>query len=734
MPRMVSALPQAQALASKLPPILEPEPTKPRVLIPSALSKSMTRDQEDALLHHAKQRAEALAGDLGLRDFDSPDWHSTAFDEHGTFRRRHLDTRHMAMMSYEMRFDWRRSVIGGIFADSNLHIPLTRRILQQVIARMINYYLGSDPYFAAYDVGIEDADLADRLDKWLRHVLDSENDTKGSLAAIIERTLICGECPVSLFYQQRISYYQAEKSILIGPDGKPLLGADGDVIIQGEDRFIEQQTPMLDPATQQPTPDPATGQPMTQPTGQLVLKRDGTTPHPGTENYQTQIIWRRAIVEEGPQAEVLLPSDFLYPLNCKNLDLADCIVHHYDEPLISLVHRLLTLDAVPPDEVMSYVANLTHRLLTVATPDSQSAAGQGRADLNEPLDSTGSDKNEPQVNWSRFCLWYDCLQTGNQGNILLIMTRDGTVPLFYDYVENVTPDKRRPYRLPTINKIPGRCHGQGLAELFEPLQANIDLLFNRWQFSMSRSGKIIAWQPENTTEGDDDPDLELNGGETLHLKPGKTLAETVQQVDIYDTKGQPLREMIEFLMQIAMNMSGVSNVNDGQALGLDTTKLATGVRNLEKSGQELTDKMVADLRNGIRDVLKSLMLLAAANLQTDKTFRFFNGDLGSLASIKPEEVKNLTLDVDLQLTKYRGEQELMQNNQAIAAGKEFYTAIPPGEPQTNLAQLFRQALKTYGIKNVDDIIQPLMAMVPPPGSPPTPGANPAPTAPPQPAI
>lgn len=733
MPRMDSALPQAQALASKLPPLLEPAPDKPRVLIPSALSKSMTRAQEDALLTHARQRAEELANELGLRDFDSPNWHASAFDESGTFRRRHLDTRHMALMAYEMRFEWRAAVLGGIFADSNLHIPLTRRILQQVIARMINYYLGSDPYFAAYDVGIEDQDLADRLDKWLRHVLDSENDTKGTLAAIIERVVICGECPVSLFHQKRVSYYQSEKAILIGADGQPVMGADGDYIIQGEDEFIEQQAPVIDPATQQPAVDPATGQPMMQPTGQLVLKRDGTTPYPGVDNYQQQIIWRRTIVEEGPQAEVLLPSDFLYPLNCKNLDLADATVHHYDEPLITLVHRLLTLDGVAPDQVMEYVANLTHRLLAVSTPEARAAANKGRADLNEPLDGIGQDKREPQVNWSRFCLWYDALNTGNQGNILLIMTRDGTVPLFYDYIENITPDKRRPYRLPSINKIPGRAHGQGLAELFEPIQTNIDLLFNRWQFSMSRSGKIIAWQPENTTEGESNPDLELNGGETLHLKPGKTLAETVQQVDIYDTKGQPLREMIEFLMQIAMNMSGVSNVNDGQALGLDTTKLATGVRNLEKSGQELTDKMVADLRAGIRDILKSLMLLAAANLQSEKTFRFFDGDLGSLATIKPNEVKNLTLDVDLQLTKYRGEQELQQNSQAANAATTFYQQPNP-EVQARLAPLFRQILKANGIKNADQVIEPLMAMLPPtdPGA--APGANPAPTEPPQPAI
>lgn len=733
MPRMVSALPQAQALASKLPPLPEPDPKKPIVLIPSALSKSMTRAQEEALLTHAKARADELGNELGLRDFDSPNWHASAFDDDGTFRRRHLDTRHMAMMSYEMRYDWRPGVLGGIFTDSNLHIPLTRRILQQVIARMVNYYLGSDPYFAAYDVGIEDQDLAERLDKWLRHVLDSENDTKSTLAAIIERVLICGECPVSLFHQKRVSYYQTEKAVLLGPDGKPYVGADGDYIIQGEDQFIEQTAPQVDPATQQPVVDPATGQPVMQSTGKMVLKRDGTTPYPGEDNYQTQIIWRRTIVEEGPQAEVLLPADFLYPLNCKNLDLADCTVHFYDEPLINLVHRILTLDAIAPDDVMTYVTNLTRRLLAVSTPEARAAANKGRVDLNEPVDGTGQDKREPQVNWSRFCLWFDPLQTGTQGNILLIMTRDGTVPLFYDYIENVTPDKRRPYRLPTINKIPGRCHGQGLAELFEPLQTAIDLLFNRWQFSMSRSGKIIAWQPENTTEGEADPDLELNGGETLHLKPGKTLAETVQQVDIYDTKGQPLREMIEFLMQIAMNMSGVSNVNDGQALGLDTTKLATGVRNLEKSGQELTDKMVSDLRGGIRDILKSLMLLAAANLQTEKTFRFFDGDLGSLAKITPDEVKNLTLDVDLQLTKYRGEQELQQNSQAATAATTFYQQPNP-EVQARLTPLFRQILKANGIKNADQVIEPLMAMLPPTGTAATPGATPPPTEPPQPQI
>jgi hypothetical protein len=711
---MVSAVPQALTLASKLPPMPESDPTKPRVLIPSALSKSMTREQEDAMINHAKRRQDELGNELGLRQFDSPNWFSTAYDESGVFRRRHLDTRHMAIMGYEMRFEWRPSVLGGIFTDSNLHIPMTRRILQQVIARMINYYLGTDPYFAAYDVGIEDKDFADRLERWLRHELDAENDTKSTLASIIERVLICGDCPVALSYNERVSYYQSEKPILIGPDGEPVLAMDGDYIIQGQDQFIEQQMPVMDPATGQPAIDPVTGAPVMQPTGIMVLKRDGQTRMPDAEKYETRIIWRRTIVESGAQAEVLMPHDFLYPLNCKNLDAADCLVHFYDEPLINLIHRILTVGNLPPDQVMEYVGKLAQQLIAYSGTTPEAAVNKSRADLNEPLDSNGADRQEPQINWSRFCLWYDALNTGNQGNILLIMTRNGEIPLFYDYVENITPDKRRPYRLPTINKIPGRAHGMGLVEIFEPIQTEVDLLFNRWQFSLSRSGKVIAWQPENTTEGEDNPNLDINGGECLHLKPGKTLAETVQTVDIYDTKGQPLREMIEFLMQIAMNMSGIANVNDGQALGLDTTKLATGVRNLEKSGQEITDKLVADLRGGMKDILRSLMLLCAANLQSPKTFRFFNGDVGQLATISPDEVKNITLDVDLELTKYRGEQQLQQNSQAANAAQMYYQQQNP-EVQNRLAPLFRDILKANGVKNPNDVIAPLTMAFPPVG-------------------
>jgi len=712
---MSASMPQAHSLFDRLPPVQPESATDPLVLIPSPLK--LTRTQEDNLLMFIRQRKDTLGSELGLRDFTTPNWHVQAFDDQGQFRRRFLDVRFMAMMAYQQKYEWRPEVLGGIFQETNLHVPLTRRILQQVIARLITYFLGSDPYFAVYDVNQEDKDLSDRLDRYLRHVLDQESDTKSVLASIIERILVCGECPVFLNYGKNVNYYQTSKSILVDENGDPVFAVgDKDYIIKGEDMWVPAQVPVIDPATEQPAVDPATNAPIMQddPSRSMVLKRDGLTPMPAAEIYKPQIIWRRSITQEGPRAEVLMPHDFLFPLNADSIETADCIIHIYDEPLINLVHKITTLPDATPEEMLSYIALLHARLLPVATADPAASVNKGRADLNEPINGTGQNRQEPMLNWWRACVRYDATGTGNMANLLVIMTSTG-MPLYYDYVENVTPDHLRPYRLPRVNPIPGRAHGMGLAEIFEHLQTNADLMFNRWNFGLSRSGSVIGFQPENTMEGDANADLDINGGETIHLKPGKTLAETIQQVALTDVRQMPIREMLEFIMQLGMNMSGVTNTNDAQTAGLDTMKTATGVRNLEKTGQELTDKLVADVRPGIKDILKALMLLAAANLHSPKAFRYFEGAMGVLTTITPDMVQNLTLMVELELTKYRGEQDLQQNSQAIAATGQFYGQPPQVQQVT--APMFRQVLKINGQKNADQIIQPMqLPMVAPVGS------------------
>ncbi len=96
-----------------------------------------------------------------------------------------------------------------------------------------------------------------------------------------------------------------------------------------------------------------------------------------------------------------------------------------------------------------------------------------------------------------------------------------------------------------------------------------------------------------------------------------------------------------------------------------------------------------------------------------------------LAEITPKDVMDLTLDVNLELTKYRGEQEAMQTQSAMVAATQFY--MLPVPVQMRLANLTRQQLKAYQIKDVEEIIVPFtpeeqMMMMPPAPATPSAGA------------
>ena len=676
------------------------------------------------MLEHIKRRKEKLTGDLGLRDFSSQEWYNQGLSSDGRHERKYLDTQYMALMTYAMKFDWRPAILGGIFTQSNLHVPLTRRILQQQIAKLIAYFTGTDPYYSVYDVGSEDRDLSEKIDRWVRHILDGENNTRADIDAGLERAAVTSAAFYALSYEKKYSYYQREAAVLV-VDGKPYPSqVDGDYIIQGEDVFIEQQVPVVDPATGQPAVDPMTGAAVMQASGVMVLKRDGKTPHPGSDEYVTQLIWRRALVSEGPKAKLIQPGDFLYPLEAESLDTADILWHRTSEPLIHLIHRFQQMEGVTPEQMLERVKMMLERLLPGANTNPTSAASQGRAELSEPMGSLGADDGEPQLNIDRVCILYDANGDGNLEDILVLMTEDG-YPIAYDYVANFTPDARRPYRRLRINPVSGRIHGQGNVELFEALQTDADLVLNRWNFSQSKSGRVTLWRPQNTVEGDGNPNLVLNDGGTYTPKPGMEDKDILSYIVLPEVKGVELQKMLEFLMQIALNMSGVTNVNDAGMVGMDTAKLATGVRNLERSGNELFGKFIADLTPDVRDLVRSLALLAVSHLDGPRAFKFFNGEVTQLAEITPKDVMDLTLDVNLELTKYRGEQEAMQTQSAMAAATQFY--MLPVPVQMRLANLTRQQLKAYQIKDVEEIIVPFtaeeqMMMMPPAPATPSAGA------------
>jgi hypothetical protein len=154
-------------------------------------------------------------------------------------------------------------------------------------------------------------------------------------------------------------------------------------------------------------------------------------------------------------------------------------------------------------------------------------------------------------------------------------------------------------------------------------------------------------------------------------------------------------------------------------------KLATGIRNIEKGGQELFAPIISHLEPGLAEATAALLLLLCRNLDGVEVFQYFEGEV-KIEEIAASEVHGLDFIVEMQLTRYKNEQELQQALAALGIVDRFYSEVP--EKQTLLLPIYRNILKLFGIDHADSILQPGFYF-PPPGAGVDPGAAAAAVAP-----
>lgn len=691
-------------LEKKAPQYPQPDkPDEPRVMIRSALK--LTRLQEDRLMQWAEATNQRLEGELGRENLYDADWYSTNPGNAVQAAKTFIGRRVLYEMGFANKVDYRAHLMRGIFEKSNHTVPLSRRIIQQQVSRGVKYFVGTEPFFAASAVGEQDKIKAEKINRFANYKL-----RKSKLKKTIERAIygafIRGETVIKTTHLDKSISYETEAVVLIGPDDKPVIAADGDYIYESDGEK------MLAPVIPEGE-DPSQFVPM------LVLARDEITPLPPRDmrRYELRKIERRITHYKGPDSKPVYFRDFLCPLNAETVQDADQICHLYDMPVMSLVDMLYQNESITGVD-NEFAAGLS-LIREVASESGQpsSASQQPRPELDETgvgtnnLSEQGDSSSviEPKTEIAETYLRFDVDEDGRYEDILLVYDRKNKVPLFYDHVANVTPDGKRPFRVVRINPVEGRWHGTGSMEIFEPLQKIVDLTFNRWNFGQSMSGRIDLFRPYNTYEGEADQRLEMNWGGTYTPLPDKTAKDVIETVYLEDIKANDLKDIIDFNMQIGMNMSGVANSNDTAAAGLDSTKLATGIRNMDLSGHELFGVYVSDMEEGIEDVIHQNVLVLLANLDEDEVFEFFEGDTAEMDVISPAEIATLDLNVKLEMTRYHAEQLLQQNLQAATVVREFYSL--PFEVQTVTVGFYVNILKQFQIPNAERYLQPQQAPV-----------------------
>ena len=649
----------------------EVDPDAPLAVFDSALE--LTREQEDDMVTHAMRRYRELCEELGRdqtagsegSNSGGGNWYVEGGSQAQTTAKTFLGRRQLYEMVYHNEVDWRRTLIGGIYEEHNINIPAARRVVQQQIARADNYLFGSEPWVSVAPVGSDDKELANNIDKWAKYRFEKSKAIEAHKQAN-EGAFIRGEDVLKTTFKKDEDFHESIVNVLIGGDGNPVIADDGDYIFF-DDGWIES------PETQK-----------------MVLRRDMTTEPPegvldpetgapSEEFFKVTKVSRSLKKYEGASTEVIYYMDFLCPLNSPTIEDADTCVHVFDRPAIKIASQLIDLVAETQDKsklprILEILNNISATSSERVGQTSKSRAEEGE-DMGQSV--TGSDHNNPIVNLGEFYLRYDPFGDGRgERSIIMLVDLDSEEPIYYDYVANVTPDGKRPFHCVRINPINGRWHGSGNMETYWTLQEMIDLLANRWNQSQSGSARVDFWNPAAVYEGDDDPDLQLNGGETYTLKPNKTKDDALQSVFLTDIKSDRIHEQIQYLQQHLMNMGGVANANDSRSAGLDTSQLATGINNIQQSGEELFTPWLSHLTPGHESAVEASLMIEIEKMDKKSVYHYFENKIRRMGSISKSELKYLDLDIKIELTRHRTERELVQNEKAYAVFMRYY-ALPP---------------------------------------------------------
>lgn len=681
-------------------------------LMPFPTCYELNREQEDELVNHAMTRLEQLEREMGRDVCAGGNWWNApgiairdalgADSPQATW----LGKRVLFDKLFRNEVDWRPSLLGGIFLKSNLVVPAARRICRQMIARAVNYFFATSPWFAIYPVGAMDKTRADQADRYTRWKMDQAKLQRTEEQAI-ERAFVQGEAVIKTAWASREQYYKTNAEVLVDETGRDILGADGDYIMKS-DRWV------LDSVI-----DPATG---VEVMAELaLLERDGVTPQPPNMLWAKKKIMRRIVHYKGPEAKVIHYMDFLCPLDAETIQEADCVVHLYDLPIMVLADqwkKSLEVNATPEER---FLANqkAVEMLRRIGGGGAQTTSSQNSAtvDASTHRGELG-DKTQPILQIAECHLRYDADGDGLLEDVMLVLDRKTRVPIFYDYEANVTADGLRPFSCVRVNEVPGRWYGMGAMEMFQTSQEVVDLWMNRKSFASSASGRVTFWNPEMTVEGRATKHLLVNGGETYTLTSGSKAEEALAVVYLEDNKAEDLQAMIEFFMQLMMNESGIANANDGNVAGMDSTKLATGIRNIEKSGQELFGLYLGHLEPGISESLEKMVKILMANMDQMEVYRYFEAgekggeDVTQMQQIDPGDIMNLELNTRILLTRRRGEQ-ILESSVRIIELVEKFDAFSY-ERQVTVAPTFITMAKTLQASDADTLFTPIM--LPPEGT------------------
>ncbi len=644
--------------------------------------------------------------------------------------------RQCARIMYQGNMEHRKA-LGGIFLDNNWSLNIPSRIVRMLAAQHSGDLVGSDPFCAVMPEACDDpadAKLAKQTEKLVQDEI-SDSAMRQVLAESIRVALTEGERPIKVTYDLDQTQFVGDAVVMVRPtqaaednsgpgpeegdasDGTQDASAAADQTPVASSKVVPVKTPSgdyifpkdeflrfyvdaagkcLGVVKDDPTtPDPTAPPPQAPPGAvgiQLRLKKEPAFVLQGQPVYRLVKNLTQTITHHrGLNVAGLFCEDFLYPTKCPSLrdPACDIMVHCYDEPLDSMTARYRN-------------AGYAEQYLPLRETGALSQASQPNWEAGESYQ--GSSRRMVNVHETYFRVRVN-EDDQCESWIFLVIDYSQRLPVYAEYLGNLKM-KRPPFvLLRGVESEPGRAYGVGVYKKFADKNLAIDVWFNRAALKSSKTGSL-TFQHEDGWKAEYQGQQLTIGGTEVYKIPASSSDQygpshpPVFRVNLNEMSDKEF-ELMEKLIQDGDLSFGVVNAADGASAALNASGTATGVRNIERTGnilQRATEELMA---TDIEEVLELVADTVLENLD-EESAEWVPGE-DQLATLNREEIRNLPRDVRVLLTKAKGEESLATNQQASQIVQDYYSK--PLSLRKKVRSFVIGQLKSLFIPDADQVIE-----------------------------
>lgn len=628
----------------------------------------LTPEQVDAMVERALLRIDELSMQTGLY-LDGTG--ATEVNKWMGKRQRNQD-------QYDNQWEW-RVALGGIFNFSNFSINISKRYARLMSAKSRDDLVGTDPFFAIMPEAVDpgDSEVAKSAEKFLQMKIRQSN-VQQALAEGLKTALIVNEQVMKISYAANTTKFRGPARVAEGPfvytgpqglvqvaPGDPVMTPRGNYIYENDD-FID------DPAVQ----------------GQFRLRKEPNVVMRMRPQYNDFPALDQFLVhQEGIDLRGLDFRDFLCPLNVASIHEADICVHLFDAEYEQLVRTYGMFESASAYVNQGYMSGARAAKDSKGEVDGEVNAGSLALKI---------------VNCADCYMRADVDGDGIEEEVWLIIDRKAKKVIWYDYLGAHL--KKRPFEVIVgIEKVPNRWYGVGVFEMLDHKQTYIDTQFNRVNFKSSKNSSVRFRNVNAVAQWKAGQELVFGDDQVLDIDDQRFTAQNppLFQVQLTDIDPNAMH-LIELMLQAASTEVGIIGPDDGNMAGLDTTKLATGIKSLERTGNVLMKETEGAQSKGIAATLDQIVDCQLEHMDPDEVL--YDEETQALLSLNREEIRALGRHVRLLLTRSRSTETIETARMVVQLCREYYEALNP-EEQNLLRREYVRELRALEVQDADKLLR-----------------------------